>query len=132
VRKFLVLLTVVAVVFLVWNRQRLYVRDPLGSVMRDGAKEKGVQVYINFSNDVLLQNYNAPMYVELVQQDAREGGARIGTPQTLHCIAYVACLLDADTATLLKTGRNGSVVSMSGKRVEFREGNGRSVVVTLL
>lgn len=125
-RRFIVLLALLAVVFVVWNRQRLYVRDPIASVLRDGMKEKGVQIYINFSNDVLLQNYNAPMYVELVQH-----GARIGTPQTLHCIAYVACLLDADTPALLETGRSGNVVSMSGKRVEFREANGRSVKVTL-
>jgi hypothetical protein len=126
VKKFIALLVVVAVVFVVWNRQRLYVHDPLGSVTHDGVKEKGAQVYINYANDVLLENYNAPMYVMLVQH-----GERMGTPATLHCVAYVACLLDADVATLLDGDERAKVESMSAKVVEFRDVNGREVVVTL-
>jgi hypothetical protein len=38
-KKIILLLVVVAVVFVVWSRQRLYVRDPLGSVMRDVGAE---------------------------------------------------------------------------------------------
>jgi hypothetical protein len=125
VRKFILLLVVVAVVFVVWNRQRLYVRDPLGSVVRDGVKEQGAQVLINYSNDVLLQNYNAPMYVTLVQH-----GDRVGTPETLHCVAYVACLLDADVPSFIATDA-GAKVTMSGKVVEYRDANGRDTVVTL-
>ena len=55
------LLLVIFVVFLVFvliNRNRLYVRDPLGSVARDGVKEAGAQVYINFQNAVLIENEN--------------------------------------------------------------------------
>ena len=125
-RKFILLLALVAVVFLVWNRQRIYVRDPLGSVARDGVRESGAQVYINYSNDVLLENYNAPMYVLLVQH-----GERVGTPATTHCVAYVACLLDADVATLLEGSEGEKATSMSGKVVEFRDGDGRAVVVGL-
>jgi hypothetical protein len=126
VRKFIVLLLVVAAVFVVWNRQRLYVRDPLGSVMRDGAKEQGAQVFINYSNDVLLENYNAPMYVTLIQH-----GERVGTPAVLHCVAYVVCLLDADVATLIDVDAGAKVTSMSGKGMEYREANGGDTVVTL-
>jgi hypothetical protein len=126
VRKLIVLLVVVAAVFVVWNRQRLYVRDPLGSVARDGVQEKGAQVFINYSNDVLLENYNAPMYVLLVQH-----GQRVGTPATLHCVAYVACLLDADVATLFAVDEGSKIGSMSGKVVEYRDANGRDTVVTL-
>lgn len=125
-RKLILLVVLVGVVFVVWNRQRLYVRDPLGSVTRDGVKEKGAQVYINYANDVLLENYNAPMYVTLVQH-----GGRMGTPATLHCVAYVACLLDADVATLLDGDERAKVESMSAKVMEFRDVNGREVVVTL-
>ncbi len=125
-RKLIVLLVVVAAVFVVWNRQRLYVRDPLGSVARDGVQEKGAQVFINYSNDVLLENYNAPMYVLLVQH-----GQRVGTPATLHCVAYVACLLDADVATLFAVDEGAKIGSMSGKVVEYRDANGRDTVVTL-
>jgi hypothetical protein len=125
VRKFILLLVVVAVVFVVWNRQRLYVRDPLGTVLRDGVKEQGAQVLINYSNDVLLQNYNAPMYVTLILH-----GDRVGTPVTLHCVAYVMCLLDADVPVFLVTDE-GAKVTTSGKIVEYRDANGRDTVVTL-
>ncbi len=125
-RKIILVVALLAVVFLVWNRQRIYVRDPLGSVARDGAKESGAQAYINASNDVLLTNYNAPMYVSLVQH-----GERVGTPAEIHCLAYVACLLDADVATLLKGSEGAKATLMNEKRVEFRDGEGRPVVVVL-
>jgi hypothetical protein len=125
-RKLILLMVVVAVVFLVWNRQRLYVRDPLGSVARDGVKEKGAQVFINYSNDVLLENYNAPMYVTLVQHEEP-----VGTPATLHCVAYVACLLDADVATVMEGSAGVKAISMSPRMVRFRDGAGRDTVVTL-
>jgi hypothetical protein len=126
VRKFILLLVVVAVVFVVWNRQRLYVRDPLGTVLRDGVKEQGAQVLINYSNDVLLQNYNAPMYVTLIQH-----GDRVGTPVEIHCVAYVACLLDADVPAFLVTDEGAKVTAMTGKVVEYRDAKGRDTVVTL-
>ena len=125
-RKFILLLVVVAVVFVVWNRQRLYVRDPLGSVVRDGVKEQGAQVLINYSNDVLLQNYNAPMYVTLIQH-----GNRVGSPVEMHCLAYMACLLDADLPAFLVTDVAATVTTMTGKMVEYRDGKGRDTVVTL-
>ncbi len=125
-RKWIAFAILIAVVFLVWNRQRLYVRDPLANVLRDGVKEKGAQVYINYSNDALLANYNAPMYVELVQK-----GGRMGTPAVLHCVMYLACLLDADTPALLDGSSVGNVVSMSNRQVQFRDAKGRDVVVTL-
>ena len=125
-RKFILLLVVVAVVFVVWNRQRLYVRDPLGSVVRDGVKEQGAQVLINYSNDVLLQNYNAPMYVTLIQH-----GNRVGSPVEMHCLAYMACLLDADLPAFLVTDVAAKVTTMTGKVVEYRDGKGRDTVVTL-
>ena len=126
VRKFILLLVVIAIVFVVWNRQRLYVRDPLGSVVRDGVKEQGAQVLINYSNDVLLQNYNAPMYVTLIQHSNR-----VGTPVQMHCVAYAACLLDADVPTFLVTDEGAKVTTMTGKMVEYRDANGRDTVVTL-
>ena len=125
-KKIILLLVVVAVVFVVWSRQRLYVRDPLGSVMRDGVKEAGAQVLINYSNDVLVQNYNAPMYVLLVQH-----GNRVGTPAEMHCVAYVACLMDADEPAFMSTEEGAKVSEMPGKVVEYRDAKGRDVVVTL-
>jgi hypothetical protein len=122
----MLLLVVLAGVFVVWNRQRLYVRDPLGSVVRDGVKEQGAQVLINYSNDVLLQNYNAPMYVTLIQH-----GDRVGTPAAMHCVAYVACLLDGDVPAFLITDDVAKEATMTGKMVEYRDAKGRDTVVTL-
>jgi hypothetical protein len=125
-KKILLLVFVVAVVFVVWNRQRLYVRDPMGSVMRDGVKEQGAQVLINYSNDVLLQNYHAPMYVLLVQH-----GDRVGTPAEMHCVAYAMCLMDADEPAFVSTEEGVKIATMTGKRVEYRDEKGRDTVVTL-
>jgi hypothetical protein len=125
-KKIILVVVLVAVVFVIWNRQRLYVRDPLGSVMRDGVKEVGAQVLINYSNDVLLQNYNAPMYVQLVQH-----GGRVGTPAEMHCVAYVMCLMDADQPSFVSTEEGATVGTMTGKTVEYRDAKGRDTVVTL-
>lgn len=125
-KKFIALLILVGVVFVVWNRGRIYVRDPLGSVLRDGVKEQGAQVLIDYSNDVLLQNYNAPMYVTLIQH-----GDRVGTPAEIHCVAYVACLLDADVPAFSSADTGAKVATMTGKVVEYRDADGRDTVVAL-
>jgi hypothetical protein len=126
VRKFILLLVVLAAVFIGWNRKRIYVRDPLGSVKRNDVKEQGAQVFINYSNDILLQNYKSPMYVTVVQH-----GRPVGTPATIHCVAYAACLLDADVATLLDGTTGNPANSMNGKMVEYRDFGGHDTVVTL-
>jgi hypothetical protein len=120
----LLLLFVVLLVFVVWNKQRVYVRDPLASVTRDGVKVAGEQVYINFSNDALLENDNPPMHLMLAQR-----GQPLGVPAKIHCIHWMACLTDADIATTLPLGR--PVDNMSNKAVEFRDNEERAWVVTL-
>jgi hypothetical protein len=125
-KKLIFLLLIVAIVFLVWNRQRLYLRDPFATVLRNGVKEPGAQVLINYSNDVLLQNYNAPMYVTLIQH-----GQPIGTPVTLRCLAYLLCLTDANIATLIDPNQHPPAQSMSSSAVEFTDTKGREALVKL-
>jgi hypothetical protein len=125
VRKFLLLVVVVFAVFLFVCRQRLFLRDPLASVTRDGVKESGAQVFINYSNDVLIQNDNAPAYVTIVQH-----GQHVGTPALLKCVHWAACLTDADVATLIDP-MAAQVVEMSGKLVEFHDAAGHDVKVSL-
>jgi len=125
-KKLILLLIVVAAVFAVWNRQRLYLRDPLATVLRDGVKEPGAQVLINYSNDVLLQNYNAPMYVTLIQH-----GQPTGTPAILHCLAYTLCMTDAHPATLIDAGQHTPAHSMSSSAVEFTDTKGRDTLIKL-
>jgi hypothetical protein len=125
-KKLILLFLIIVLVFAVWNRQRLYLRDPFGSIQRDGVKEQGAQVFINYSNDVLLQNYNPPMYVTLVQH-----GQPAGAPATLHCIAYTLCLTDADIASIVPLENQALPRSMSSKSVEFTDAKGRDTIVTL-
>ena len=125
-RKLIGVVLLLAVLFVVWSRQRMYVRDPLGSVMRDGVKERGAQVYINYSNDVLLENFSAPMYVTVVQH-----GDHVGTPAEVRCVAYMVCLMDADVATLMDAKGGAKVMSMSSKELEYRDAGGRDTVVAL-
>lgn len=123
-KKLIGLLVLIAIVYVVWNRQRVYVRDPLASSLRDGVKVDGEQVYINFYNDVLLENDNPPMQVLLVER-----GQPIGTPAKLHCIHWAACLTDAGAGSTLPTG--GAIESMSAKLVSFRDSEGHQWTVKL-
>ena len=124
-KKFFLLLLIVFVVFVVVYRQRLFLRDPLASVTRDGVKEDGAQIFINYPNDVLVENDNPPKYALIVQH-----GQHIGTPLRLTCVHWAACLTDADAATLSEP-LAAQVDEMSGKVVEFRDTAGHDVRVTL-
>jgi hypothetical protein len=126
VKKWLLLLIVIAAAFVVYNRQRLFLRDPLGSLTRDGVKEKGAQIFINYSNDVLIENDNEPMYMTLVQH-----GQPIGSPNNIKCAHYMICMTDADVATMSAVAPGAKIESMSNKVVKFRGGDGREAVVTL-
>ena len=119
------LINFLLVVFVVRRAQaRLCARPAGGSVTRAGDKVSGEQVYINFYNDVLLENDNPPMLVMVVEK-----GQPVGVPTKLRCIHWVACLTDADAASALPL--NATVQSMDGKTVRFRDENARQWVVTL-
>ena len=120
------LVVLLAFSYLLYNRQRVFVRDPLGSVVREGAKVKGSQVFINYSNDVLLQNDGPPLLITLLQQ-----GKTVGTPADLKCLHWIACLTDAESASLAEVETGARITSMSSKTVEYRDGAGRTVVVSL-
>ncbi len=123
-KKLIWVLVFLLAVFVVYNRQRLYVHDPMGSVTRDGVKEDGTSVYINFNNDVLLPNRPAPFYMTVIQH-----GNHVGEPKVLPCIHFVVCLLDADVVTLMQpTPADVTVQSMDSKTVVFTEGKHQTVV----
>lgn len=123
-KKLIALLVILLVVFVVVERKRVFVRDPLASVTRSGEKVSGEQVYINFYNDVLLENDNPPMLVMVVEKDQP-----VGVPTKLRCIHWVACLTDADAASALPL--NATVQSMNSKAVRFRDENAQPWVVAL-
>jgi hypothetical protein len=124
VKKLIALLIVLLIIFVVVEKKRVFVRDPLASVTRDATNVSGEQVYINFYNDVILENDNPPMVVTLLEQ-----GQPIGVPTKLRCIHWVACLTDADIATTYKL--SGSINSMTNKAVSFHDQDGRRWIVKL-
>jgi hypothetical protein len=125
VKKFFLVLFIAFAVFVVVFRQRLFLRDPLASVTRDGVTETGAQIFINYPNDVLVENDNPPKYVLIVQH-----GQHLGTPLRLTCVHWLACMTDANVATLSEP-IDAQVNEMSGKLVEFRDTAGHDVRVTL-
>ena len=127
-KRLLFLIVIVAAVFIIFNRHSLYLRDPLGNVSRNGVAESGAQVYINFDNEVLLENDNAPMYVTLIQKRSPQ---EIGTPVQVRCMHHVACLTDADIASLAQPAQKVDISQMTGKLVEYRDADGKTVQITL-
>ncbi len=124
------------IVFVAIDRQRIFLRDPLATVTRDGMPTHGVQVMINYSNDVLLQDDSKPpRRVYLLQHWNKV--AEIPTAP-LACLQFLVCLTDADqaTATKLEPGSRGrrspfEGVTMTDRRVEFVDEDGALVTVQL-
>jgi len=129
-KKLIILIILILTVLAIVYRQRLYVRDPLGSVTRDGVQEDGAQVYVNWSSDVLLENdappNHQPMTLTIIQH-ARP----IGLPKQMHCLHWLLCLTDADQATLVAPDPGAYIESMSNKQVTFHDYSGREAVITL-
>jgi hypothetical protein len=125
-KKWIALALVVVVILAAYNRNRIFVRDPLGSVARNGAKEAGAQIYVNFSNDALIENDKPPMYVLLVQHDNHAG-----SPIELHCLHWLLCMTDADAATLTQPPPSVAIEEMTGKAIRFIDSDKRETVVAL-
>ena len=132
-KRILLVVFVVIMAFIWVNRQRVYVRDPLATVYKNDVQQSGVQVFMNYSNDVLLE------------QDEHQGGYRIlvqgwnkmpGTPAVMRCIRWTACMLDADEAVTIPIEWNGKGkydprVTMTSREVSFVDGDGATMRVTL-
>jgi hypothetical protein len=128
VRKILVIGTLLLVIFVVVFRQRIFVRDPLGKVERNGVAQDGTRLFINYSNDVLVEDAVQHRFV-LVQA----WSGLPGVPQHLFCLTGLVCWTDADKAAVFPVegvgGRTRAV--MSAKEVTFVDDSGASVRVGL-
>lgn len=127
-RKILVVGTVLFVIFVAIFRQRTFVRDPLGNVERSGTVQDGVRLYINYSNDVLLEDTARHRFV-LVQ----EPNKLPGVPQHLACFTGMVCWTDADQAAVFPVDGAGGKrpAVMSAKQVMFVDESGAEVTVKL-
>lgn len=127
-RKILIVVVLLLTVFAVAFRQRIFVRDPLGKVERNGVAQDGSRLFINYSNDVLVEDSAQHRFV-LVQ-----GWSGLpGVPQHLFCFTGLMCWTDADKATVFPVegigGRTHAV--MNAKEVTFVDESGASVRVML-
>lgn len=125
-RKLTLLFLVLACAFAYVNRERLFVRDPLASVTRAGTHERGAQVFINYSNDVLLENDRPPMYFNILQQ-----GQPPGAPGTLKCIHYLICLASGYPAPQTSALPEARLEEMTPRQVRFVDEKGRAVLIKL-
>ena len=133
-KKLFLLAFVVILVLVLLHRQRVFVRDPLATVYAsagansaDAVKQSGVQVYINYSNDVLLIKEGSGGYTLLVQHWNRMPGM----PVRLRCIHWMACLTDADHAQMLPAHAYDAKVQMSDRSVIFSDAKGAVTRVDL-
>jgi hypothetical protein len=127
-RKILIVGILLLGVFVVVFRQRIFVRDPLGKVERSGAAQDGMRLYINYSNDVLVEDSGRHQFVVVQGWNARPG-----VPQHLFCLTGMVCWTDADRAAVFPVdgvgGRTRAV--MSAKEVTFVDESGAKVRVAL-
>ena len=137
-KKWLFLIFLVLLALILVNRQRVFLRDPLATVWKsaqpDGSgavKQQGVQVYINYSNDVLLiHEANPGGYTLLIQHWNKTPG----TPVELKCIHWMACMTNADQASLLPVAASAKYdpkVQMTDREVSYVDPQGAFMRVQL-
>jgi hypothetical protein len=115
-RKFFLLLTLVLIALLAVYRNRVFLRDPLGKVERNGVAVGGAQVYINYSNDVLVME-TAAHTMFAVQNWNRTPG----TPTELKCIQMLMCVTVADHAVTPENATGDGLATMSNREVSFTD-----------
>jgi hypothetical protein len=128
VRKILVVGTLLLVIFIAVYRQRIFLRDPLGKVERDGIAQQGTRLYINYSNDVLVEDASG------VHRYLVEAWSGIpGVPEHMFCLTGLMCWTDANEATVLPLGGAGNQTKavMTAKEVTFRDETGATIRVQL-
>jgi hypothetical protein len=129
----LTLLLIASLALLIYNRQRIYLRDPLATVYRNDVQQTGVEVFINYSNDVLLQQDAEPAPSSILLQDWNK---MPGTPTTLTCLRWIACMTDADQASAIPLawtgkGKYDPKVFMTTREVSFVDANASTVRIEL-
>lgn len=106
------------------DRERIFWRDPMGSVVRNGAKEPGAQVYENYAGDAMIENDNPPMYFDVLVH-----GLPVSAPTSLKCIHYLICLAAGRQELQTFAIPGAAMESMTAREIRFRDGDGRQTVV---
>ncbi len=126
-KRLLLLLTLVLVGYIAVNRQRIYLRDPVAAVYRGGVKQGGDWVFINYSNDVLVEAGGVAPVAEFLVQG---WNGVPGVPGELKCVLGMACLAAADHAPMVPLA-GANLAAMTNREVGFVDGDGVAVRVTL-
>ena len=127
-RTFLIATTALLVILIAVFRQRIFVRDPLAKVEKNQIAQHGMRVYINYSNDILLEDATAN------QRYLVEGWNSVpGAPVHLACLTGLVCLTDADQATVFPLGNSPKQAHalMSAREVTFADETGAEMKVEL-
>ena len=135
-KKIWLLLAIALVIFVAVYRQRIFLRDPIATVTRDGVKQGNVKVMINYSNDLLMDDGSTDTRrIYLVQHWNQVAQYSMGP---LRCFSGLACMTDGTQATGEKVapGPRGkreafAGVTMTNKRIEFVDESGALVGVEL-
>lgn len=126
-RRFLVLVVLALIALAVVYRDRLYLRDPLGKIARDGVEQADARIYINYDNEVLVrEKHGTEMFV------VQHWNGQPATPAGLTCIEGLLCVTPADRVMDV-----GGMISkqapaeMSNRAVSFTDASGTKVLVTI-
>jgi hypothetical protein len=123
----ILLLGVILIVF----RQRLFVRDPVANVERNGMRQAGFRIYLNYYNDILVED---PAHDLRYLVQAQNGVAMVpGVPLHLRCLRGLACLTEVNFAPTLPLAGRGytPMVVMTSAYVTYLDGDGASMRVAL-
>ena len=126
-RRILVLLTLALIALAVVYRDRLYLRDPLGKIARNGVEQEDARVFINYENDVLVrEKQGTEMFV------VQHWNGLQATPAGLTCIEGMLCVTPADRVMDIGETASGHVPAvMTDRVVSFVDAGGAKVVVTI-
>ena len=123
---------ILLVIWTAFNRERIFVRDPVASVYRDGVKQADVEVYLNFSNDIVMQKKGGDAPPTILQHWDQAPG----TPVGLACLRWFACLTDADHSPVLPSSPDGKhsdtpLAQMNGRHIQYVDRTGAQIRVEL-
>ena len=124
-RKFILLIVVAVVALAIVYHQRLFLRDPLGKVERNGVTVPDARVFINYSNDVLVQEDNGH-HMFVVQNYNKLPGS----PTGLTCIQGMLCVTPSDQA-VPGVADSARQADMSDREVAFTDDLGSRVHVQI-
>ncbi len=127
-KNILIIGTLLLAVFIAVFRQRIFLRDPLAAVKRNGAFQTGYRVYINYNNDVLLENTDTGNRT-LVEAWIKAPGV----PKHLACFTALLCWTDADHAEIfpLANSSRRPPPSMTSREVTFQDETGGAMQIEL-